>query len=80
MLSFQVKGLFKNVPAPAAPSTIQNLPGLQARKVDMSKLKEITVVPTELTKDSTEYLFDEVHIIDEYNPSKPNEYLDFMKR
>jgi len=74
-----VKGLFKNVPAPAAPFSTQTLPALQARKVDMSKLKEITVVPTEMTKDSTEYLFDEVHIIDEYNPSKPNEYLDFMR-
>lgn len=77
-----MKGLFKNVPTPAAPLSAQNAypPVLQARKVDMSKLKEVNVVPAEIIRDDMEYLFDEVHIIDEYNPSKPNDYLDFMKR
>uniref|UniRef100_A0AC34QV71 Splicing factor 45 n=1 Tax=Panagrolaimus sp. JU765 TaxID=591449 RepID=A0AC34QV71_9BILA len=79
--SSALKGLFKNVPAPAAPLSAQNAypPVLQARKVDISKLKEVNVVPAEIIRDDMEYLFDEVHIIDEYNPSKPNNYLDFMK-
>lgn len=74
--------MFKTVPTPAAPLSAQNPypPALQARKVDMNKIKEINVVPTNVLRDESEYLFDEVHIIDEYNPSKPNDYMDFMKR
>uniref|UniRef100_A0A914QP89 Splicing factor 45 n=1 Tax=Panagrolaimus davidi TaxID=227884 RepID=A0A914QP89_9BILA len=36
------------------------------------------IIPQDVRED-TEFLFDEVHILDEYQPSKPNSYFEFMK-
>lgn len=54
-------------------------PALKAHKVDINQIKAVPLIPVDIRED-TEFLFDEVHIIDEYNPSKPNSYLEFMKR
>uniref|UniRef100_A0AC35GLG1 RNA-binding motif protein 17 n=1 Tax=Panagrolaimus sp. PS1159 TaxID=55785 RepID=A0AC35GLG1_9BILA len=56
----------------------KTLPTLKAHRVDVSKIQALPIIPPDVRED-TEFLFDEVHILDEYQPSKPNSYFEFMK-
>uniref|UniRef100_A0A914YLE1 Splicing factor 45 n=1 Tax=Panagrolaimus superbus TaxID=310955 RepID=A0A914YLE1_9BILA len=51
---------------------------LIAHRVDVTKIQALPIIPQEVRED-TEFLFDEVHILDEYQPSKPNSYYEFMR-
>uniref|UniRef100_A0A914Q982 Uncharacterized protein n=1 Tax=Panagrolaimus davidi TaxID=227884 RepID=A0A914Q982_9BILA len=51
---------------------------IYAHRVEVTKIQAIPIIPPDVRKD-TEFLFDEVHILDEYQPSKPNSYFEFMK-